>query len=76
MGVVTDARERRILFLVLNTLFKNCKFQQMATLIMYISVETLTTGQMIHSGTNSPLAERYRSSDRNADYWADDTLGD
>jgi hypothetical protein len=35
----------------------------------------LTTGQMTLSGTNSPPAE-VSTSDRNTDYWADDTLWD
>ena len=38
-------------------------------------IEILTTGRMIPSGTNSQQ-QRYRPSDRNTDYWADDTLGD
>ena len=37
-------------------------------------IETLTTGKMTLSGTNSPPAE-VSTSDRNTDYWADDTLG-
>ena len=33
-------------------------------------IEILTTGRV------NPREQRYRPSDRNTDYWADDTLGD
>ena len=37
-------------------------------------IETLTTGRMIHRGL-MVNQQRYGPSDRNTDYWADDTPG-
>ena len=37
-------------------------------------IETLTTGRMIHRRL-MVTQQRYGPSDRNTDYWVDDTLG-
>ena len=56
--MVTYARGRRIIILVIITLFSNCKISiTYIYLIKNVSADTLATGWMIPARTNSPPAE-------------------